>query len=220
MTERIQKDYSSLKDFTGQAAHEMQTPLAVIRTKLDMLIQNEAVLEKNAQHIIDIEKAVYRLSRLHQSLLLLTKVENRQFILNEDVSLEKIIEGKCAEYTEMADAMHLKLSMNLHPVIIKFHQHLADILIGNLLSNAIKYNKQKGSVRITLENGKLSIANTSDNEKLDNDKLFKRFYRRNNAEEGTGLGLSIVKQICDLAGYSIEYSYSSGWHEFEIRIPD
>ncbi len=102
MMERIQHDYGSLKNFTGQAAHEMQTPLAIIRTKLDTLMQNESLLEKNAQHITDIEKAVQRLSRLHQSLLLLTKVENRQFALNEEVRLDTIIKDKCAEYAEMA----------------------------------------------------------------------------------------------------------------------
>ncbi len=91
MIDRIQQDYGSLKNFTGQAAHEMQTPLAIIRARLDTLVQNEALLEKNVQHITDIEKAVQRLSRLHQSLLLLTKVENRQFILNEEISLDTVV---------------------------------------------------------------------------------------------------------------------------------
>lgn len=219
MTDRIQQDYGSLKNFTGQAAHEMQTPLAIIRTKLDTLIQNEGILEKNAQHIVDIEKAVHRLSRLHQSLLLLTKVENKQFILNEDVRLDNIVEDKCTEYSEMIETMHLDISLTKEPVTIKFHHQLAEILVSNLMNNAIRYNKKGGSIKIALHAHQLTVSNTSANEQLDSDKLFKRFYRGNNIEDGTGLGLSIVKQICDLAGYAIEYTYNAGWHDFTIYFP-
>lgn len=218
MVERIQQDYGSLKNFTGQAAHEMQTPLAVIRTKLDTLMQNEAVLEKNAQHILDIEKAVHRLSRLHQSLLLLTKVENRQFILNETISLDKIINDKCTEYAEMADAMQLKINLSLQPTYLLFHQQLAEILISNLLNNATRYNKPGGKIDIILKDNILSISNTSDNGQLDNTRLFKRFYRDTTSSEGTGLGLSIVKQICDMAGYAISYRFLEGRHDFIINF--
>ncbi len=218
MTERIQKDYGSLKNFTGQAAHEMQTPLAVIRTKLDTLIQNETVLEKNAQHIVDIEKAVQRLSRLHQSLLLLTKVENRQFQLNEELRLDNIIRDKCAEYSEMAESLNLNFSLQIDHVTIKFHHHLAEILINNLLNNAIRYNKAGGGIEICLTHNNLSITNTSETGQLDAKNLFKRFYRGQNSEDGTGLGLSIVKQICDLADYTIEYQYVNSRHDFTIHF--
>ena len=218
MTERIQQDYSSLKDFTGQAAHEMQTPLAIIRTKLDTLMQNEALLEKNAQHITDIEKAVHRLSRLHQSLLLLTKVENKQFALTETVRLDRIIEEKWTEYAEMAEEMHLTVKLNLQPVTILFHHHLAEIVVSNLFNNAIRYNKAGGNIEIVLNNQQLTISNTSTNSQLDNTKLFKRFYRNQSSEEGNGLGLSIVKQICDTAGYTLSYQYMKDWHTFIISF--
>jgi two-component system sensor histidine kinase QseC len=218
MTERIQQDYGSLKNFTGQAAHEMQTPLAIIRTKLETLMQNETLLEKNAQHIIDIEKAVHRLSRLHQSLLLLTKVENRQFVLNEDLSMDRIIEEKWNEYAEMAEEMHLSVSSDLEPTSILFHHQLAEIVVSNLLNNAIRYNRPGGNIKIELKNRQLTISNTSGNPELDPGKLFKRFYRAHTPEEGNGLGLSIVKQICDLAEYAITYTYVIDWHSFTISF--
>ncbi len=218
MTGRIQQDYGSLKNFTGQAAHEMQTPLAIIRNRLDMLMQNESLLEQNAHSITDIEKAVTRLSRLHQSLLLLTKVENRQFAMNEQVHLNVVIADKCAEYTELTEAMHLTMKVDLQPTAILFHQHLADILINNLLNNAIRYNKPGGEIDIELQNNKLTISNTSATKQLDLNKLFKRFYRNDNSQEGTGLGLSIVKQICEMAGYTIDYEYSNNKHIFIIKL--
>lgn len=218
MIGRIQQDYSSLKNFTGQAAHEMQTPLAIIRTRLDMLMQNENLLEQNAHNITDIEKAVHRLSRLHQSLLLLTKVENRQFALNEQVQLDVVIADKCAEYAELMEAMNLTVNLNLQPTTILFHQHLADILINNLLNNATRYNKPGGVIDIELQNNRLTISNTSATQQLDLNKLFKRFYRDDNSQEGTGLGLSIVKQICEMAGYTIDYEYSNDKHTFIIMF--
>ncbi len=174
-----------------------------------MLVQNEPFLEENAQHIVDIEKSVQRLSRLHQSLLLLTKVENKQFILNEEVSLKNIILDKCAEYSEMAEGMKLVLNTELEQGKILFHQHLAEILINNLLGNAIKYNKRGGSIDIQLKNGQLRLSNTSVNGSLDEQKIFKRFYRNNSSTEGNGLGLSIVKQICDMGSHSIKYEYEN-----------
>ena len=218
MIERIQHDYNSLKNFTGQAAHEMQTPLAIIRTKLDMLIQNEPLLQRNAQGITDIEKGVQRLSRLHQSLLLLTKVENKQFALNEPVDIDKIIKDKIDEYTEIMEEMHLALTLKLEPTTALFHSHLADILANNIINNATRYNKHGGSVTIELQNKTLTISNTSPNKQLDTVKLFKPFYRDNNMQDGTGLGLSIIKQICDTAGYSIRYQYTADQHIFTITF--
>ena len=218
MITRIQQDYSALKNFTGQAAHEMQTPLAIIRSKLDVLMQNEALLEKNAPHIMDIERAVYRLSRLHQSLLLLTKVENRQFVLNETISLDTVIDDKCSEYAEMAASMQLVIKLSLQPTTLLFHQHLAEIMASNLLSNAIRYNKPGGSIDVILKDNCLSVSNTSESGPLDNNRLFKRFYRDNASLDGNGLGLSILKQICDMAGYTISYHYSGDRHDFAVNF--
>ena len=218
LMERIHDDYTSLKDFTGQAAHEMQTPLAIIRTKLDMLMQNEVLLEKNAIHITDIERAVQRLSRLHQSLLLLTKVENRQFVLNEDVTLDVIIRDKCAEYAEMAESMSLAFDIDLQPTTLIFHQHLIEILVSNLLGNAIRYNINGGTIHISLHDRQLIIANTSFDQQLDTRKLFKRFYREQASQDGNGLGLSIVKQICELGTFAVSYSYENQRHIFAVQF--
>ena len=215
MVARIQDDYSTLKNFSGQAAHEMQTPLAIIRSRVDMLMQNEAILE-NVQGIPDIEKAVHRLSKLHQSLLLLTKVENKQFVLNEQIRMDKVILDKCHEYTEMLEAMNITLTSDIYPTTILFHNHLADILINNLVNNAVRYNKQGGSIHIELSNNKLVIGNTSVSGSLNTEQLFLPFYREHTSKEGTGLGLSIVKQVCDTAGYKTSYEYTNNRHVFSI----
>lgn len=216
LTERIQKDYTSLKDFTGQAAHEMQTPLAIIRSKLEMIMQNELVVAQNEKHIGDIEKAVHRLSRLHQSLLLLTKIENRQFIATEKIRLDQLIKEKIDEYQELIDAMQIATVLNLQPINIVMHPHMAEIVCSNLINNAIRYNHKGGTIEISIEPGNLTITNTSPYPELDEDKIFKRFYRDGNKDDGNGLGLSIVKQISDVAGHITKYHYRDGKHCFVI----
>lgn len=219
MTRRAQDDYQSLKEFTGHAAHEIQTPLAIMRNRLDMLIQDEALLQQHAQPLVDIEKAVNRLSKLHQSLLLLTKVEHRQFLLDEEVEMSKIVKDKVYEYRELAGARSLNIEADLQETKILFHQHLAEILVGNLVNNAIRYNVKEGGIFIKLTNERLEIANTSSLHAIDKQHLFQRFYRDPMAkEEGTGLGLTIAKQICDMAGFNIGYKFVEDMHVFVVTF--
>lgn len=219
MTERIQKDYQSLKDFTGYAAHEMQTPLSVIRTKLDLLMQNESFLQQSPQYITDIENAIIKLSRLYQSLLLLTKVENKQFVLNEKIDLKEIVDERCAQNADLAAARNIKLSVDTISYPIVFHHQLAEIIVNNLLNNALRYNNTGGVIDVSLRTGRLTVANTSAIPPLDSDQLFTRFYRHSDTKaDGNGLGLSIIKQICDWAQYPVSYSYSAGVHCFTIQF--
>jgi two-component system, OmpR family, sensor histidine kinase QseC len=217
MTVRTQREYKNLKEFTGNAAHEMQTPLAVIRTKLDLLMQNENLLAYYAQPVQEIEQAVHKLSRLYHSLLLLTKIENQQFELNESVQLDEIIKHKLNELTEITDAKKIVTNVNLVPVSIIFHQQLAEILTGNLLNNAIRYNQENGILSITLTAREFTIANTSALPALDDKKVFQRFYRHTDTkQDGNGLGLSIVKQICDVAGFGLSYNFINEQHIISV----
>jgi len=219
MTERVQKDYRVLKEFSSNAAHEMQTPLAIIRNHTEALMQDEKLLQEHNKSITTIEQSVQRLTLLNQALLLLTKIENRQFILNEEVRFDKLVSQKITELSELISAEKLRSTIELAPVTIHFHQYLAEVVIGNLLNNAIRYNKENGIIQIHLDNKSFTISNSSDLPALDKEKLYKRFYRHPETKaEGNGLGLSIVKQVCELAGYRLEYEYIDDRHIFSIRF--
>lgn len=219
MTERVQNDYTSLKEFTGNAAHEMQTPLAVIRSKIETLMQDETVLKGNTKAVIEIEKSVNRLSKLNQSLLLLAKIENRRFRLNEPTRLDVIILQKLDELNDLIESAELTITTHITPHTILFHHQLAEIVISNLLNNAIKYNYQKGAVLIELTPAFLRVSNTSKLPALEQQKVFQRFYRsEHTVQEGNGLGLSIVKQISELAHFNCAYNYSDNQHSFTITF--
>ena len=216
MTQRIHQDYSALRSFTENASHEMQTPLAVIRSKVESLLQDAEGRPQSVQQLLVIEDATLKLSRLHQSLLLLTKLGNRQFMLNEAVNLKEIIENKLIEREELFASKELTVITSLEPVTLSFHRHLAEIMISNLLNNVVRYTPNGGEAGIRLTHELLSISNTAANDALQSDQVFERFYKAGNTPEGTGLGLAIIKEICNSAGFTITYRYKDHQHEFTI----
>ena len=219
MGNRVNKDYLRLKNFTENAAHEMQTPLAIINSKLDVMIQDETLNEYQLKHLQEIYNALDRLSNLNQSLLLLTRIENNQFTEKLPIRLDDQVHEKLLLFEEMIESGKLQISLSLFPVTILSNKQLVDILLNNLLNNAIRYNVPNGSINITLAVNSLVIANTSFLPELDDQKVFQRFYRHaDSRQEGNGLGLSIVKQICEMAGYSISYRYLNGVHAFEVHF--
>ena len=216
MTDRIHKDFNALRSFTENASHEMQTPLAIIRSKVESLYQLAEGKEQMMQQLLSIEDACLKLSKLHQSLLLLTKLKNNQFILNESINLVSILEQKCEERKELFESKNIKLQISATNFEMNFHRHLAEILITNLLNNAIRYTTPGGTIAITVNPQSLTCSNTASAGTLDTDKVFSRFYKGSNTELGTGLGLSIIKEICNAAGFSIAYQFENNTHHFTI----
>ena len=220
MSSRANREYSSLKSFTENASHEMQTPLAVIRTHTDLLLQGVDLTEEDLKHIHYIENSTQRLSKLHQSLLLITKIENRQFVLSEKVEMEEVIKNYVSELEELLCAKRITLELETVPVYITFHKNLAEIMIANLVSNAVRYTQAGGKIILKLQPDSLSILNSGTGGGLDDESIFKRFYKAHNTGDGTGLGLAIVKEICALVNFNIYYQFDQGMHKFVIQFQD
>lgn len=215
--QRIQADFESLNEFTSYAAHEMQTPLAVIRAKLELIQQDETIFREHAVHIASMEQSVRKLSKLYQSLLLLTKIENGQFKFNELINLNEILINKLKEFDGLINAKEIELRTNIQSVTKIFHPYLADILLGNIINNAIRYNIDQGLIFIDLMENELRISNTSYLPAMRQEQAFQRFFRSSETkEEGNGLGLAIVKRICEAAGFQATYTYAEAMHSFCI----
>jgi signal transduction histidine kinase len=205
-----------LKAFNENASHEMQTPLAVIRSKTELLLQQTEWNEEAVKQVLGIEDGIRKLTRLHQSLLLLTKIEHTKFEFNEPVTISTLIQQKLEEKQELFQSRNITLETNIQPFTIQFHPHLAEILINNLLSNAIKYTPVNGYMHISADADNIVFRNTAANGKLDAGKIFQRFYKAEQNQEGIGLGLSIVHEICRIGGFRIEYSFEKDQHIFTI----
>ncbi len=209
MVDKINADYENSRIFTEDASHEMQTPLSIIKSKLDLLMQDKS-LENNpeqAQAVLAMLRAVSRLSNLNKSLLLISKINNDQFEEKTDVDIRSLLEAYLQDFEELIVAKKLTVSADLTDCNCYMNSNLSEILISNLLSNAIRHNVISGSIEVILKNRSLIISNTSAEETDRSVNLFERLIRRGQLNESSGLGLNIVKSICEKNGFTVTYDY-------------
>jgi signal transduction histidine kinase len=216
-TQKAQLEYLSLKTFSENASHEIQTPIAIIQSKLDVLIQDEQLTEKQSTTLQAIYAAIQRLTRLNSSLLLLAKIENKQYETVQTVDLKAKLKERLADFAELWQAQQIQVTSSLKESSLSMNSELADILINNLLSNATRHNYEQGSIHLTLTNNSLTVFNTSKGGALDQTKLFSRFYKPSQTKDDNGLGLSIISQICVASGLDVLYRYGDGWHSFTLQ---
>lgn len=215
MTNTIIRDYEILKNFADNASHEMQTPLAVINSKLDLLIQDTALGIEHHRPIQAMYDAIGRLRQLNQSLLLLTKIENNQFGDTETIDLAPLIEAKLMQLEDPMKTRQLAIHTQLHRLQLPMNGYLADILLNNLLTNAIRHNQDGGQVDILLRERQLRVSNSGPALGFDPAMIFDRFTKGAHSN-GTGLGLAIVRQICDNYRFGLEYFYADEVHTIQI----
>ena len=210
--------YKSQKEFTENASHELQTPLAIIKNKLDILLQKETLTDRQYQIIEDINKTLTRVSRVNKNLLLLAKIENHQFDGSEVINLSELSEQCLEQLNE--HLLNKKLSIQTEiekDIFITGNKILIDILINNLLLNAIRHNSQNGFVKVSLNKAGLFISNSGMNA-LEKENLFKRFKKHSDQSSGSGLGLAIVEQVCKRHQWAIAYEFHQETHTFKISF--
>lgn len=217
MTHKIIRDYETLKNFADNASHEMQTPLAIINSKLDLLIQDTGLGIEHHQPIQAMYDAVGRLRQLNQSLLLLTKIENNQFDNMQTVDLAPLIAEKLKQLEDPLKDRRLRVHTDLDRLQLPINAYLADILLNNLLINAIRHNQDGGKLDIRLRDRRLRVSNSGAALGFDAATIFDRFTKGAHSG-GTGLGLAIVRQICDNYQFGLEYSYVDGLHTIEVQF--
>ncbi len=219
MMEKMVSDYNSQKRFSENASHEIQTPLAVIKSKVDLLIQSEKLKDYEMKLIAGIDDACSKLISLNKSLLLLTKIENRQFKITEIVSVEKIIDNSLLLFDDYIKANKIIISKTIEEdFLITMNPDLCLILINNLLQNAIRHNIEEGSITIFIKASRLIIYNTGNAEPLNRSLLFKRFQKSSRSHLSIGLGLAIANEIAEVSGLSLKYKYSENKHRFTLSI--
>ncbi|ADY52746.1 integral membrane sensor signal transduction histidine kinase [Pseudopedobacter saltans DSM 12145] len=207
------KAYNQQKEFTENASHELQTPLAIIQSKLDIL-QNSSIDEEQFHIIEEAGMALTRASRINKNLLLLARIENQQFPETEEISINESLDDLLSLLSDFLKDKILKLDSG-NELIIHSNKTLLDIMLTNLMMNAIRHTKPNSEIQISLYNRRLSISNTGDSP-LEEEKLFRRFSTVNKNKPGSGLGLSIVKEIAKRYHWEIAYSFQNSMHTFTI----
>lgn len=217
MSQRGYKAYQEQKQFIENVAHELQTPLAVVRGKVELLAEREGVDEQQMQELDAICVTLGRAIRLNKSLLLLSRIENGQYDAEAiEVSVDKLIDDSLPDLLEIYEYKQVQLfrRQGEHPFLIRCNQLLAQILVSNLLKNALLHNLDQGVLRVITTPDSLTVEN-SGKAPLDATKLFQRFYHGAEAsKDSTGLGLAIAKSIADSASLLLTYFWNEGIHSF------
>lgn len=211
--------YKSQKEFIENAAHELQTPLAVFQAKIDTLIQRSDVTQEQSEILDSLNENVSRLNRLNKNLLLLSKMENDSYSDKQTIQLNNFVQKNFDFFSEQAIAKHLTITTDLkEQVEIQSNPVLAEIFISNLFLNAIRHNIDGGQLTLSISDNKMIFSNSGKSIPLEIKKQFSRFSKTNPSEQGTGLGLSIVKKIADINNWTITYNYENNLHSFSISF--
>lgn len=210
--------YKQQKEFADNASHELQTPLSITQSKLELLLQSPALTAKQYNLIEDALQALARVGRINKNLLLLTKIENSQFMTKEKISISDLIESSISLFTKFSDSRHIELQSNiLNGISVEGNKILVEILLHNLLTNGIRHSNSCSVVSISLSQTTLEIKNPGITP-LDTSQLYKRFGTTSTNTPGTGLGLALVKQICLRYHWQVHYQFESGLHSFSIHF--
>lgn len=218
MTSKMITDYKNQKKFAENASHEFQTPLAIIKGKIDLLLQENTLNEETMQLLVSIEEAASRLSRINKSLLLLSKIENQHFGKLDTVALLPLIE-KIKDLNEdfILDKNLAFVLESSEEVYFEINAELCFILLNNLIQNAIRHNVTNGKIAISVQDQTLHIANTGEDEVLNDAVIFERFEKKSSNANSIGLGLAIVKEIADANAIEILYKYENNTHVFSLH---
>jgi signal transduction histidine kinase len=209
---RLRIAIEARKNFVADAAHELRTPLSVLKIQLELVYKATDKTEKQLL-LHKLEKGIERSSRLVEQLLTLSRQENYSVHAthDEEIDLAQLISEVLVESLPLAEVKEIEFEVNaIQKTILYANKYEIETVISNLIDNAIGYTPRNGLVSLNLFNqNNMAILEISDNgigiKDTDKTRIFDRFYRvTNNSTMGSGLGLSIVKEICDKYDASIE----------------
>jgi signal transduction histidine kinase len=210
--------YSQQKAFVTNASHELQTPIALLKSKLDLLFQQENLSREHSEMIQALQIPLARLTRVNKNLLLLAKIENSRFGDVEAVDFQGVLDRSIDLLQDYVEERHLDLKKEIRLYeLVSCSRFLAETLVNNLLSNAIRHTQNGGEIAVSLSNNTLTFRN-SGKAKLDESSLFKRFSISTTETTNSGLGLAIVKEICKQNDWTIRYDFADFTHIFSVQF--
>lgn len=201
MMDRIAELFKKEKQFISNVSHELLTPIALLKNKLENLLQNESLDDNAVDKIAGSLKTLDMLKKIINNLLLISRIDNNQYQADEEIHLKEIVCDLQEDLQDRVDDREIVFTNNIkHDFIFTGNKTLIHILIYNLVTNAIKYNKPRGI--ILAEDGFvddqyfISIKDSGIGmDESQTEKIFSRFARISSDQEGQGLGLAIAESI-------------------------
>ena len=222
MSQKIRNDFLKQKKFIDHVAHEIQTPLTVIRANLENLLQSSKLKESEYSYLENSLESTAQLSRITKSLLLLSRIENNQFEEIQRINLTALMidyfqindDQLLAKKLTFAYDAQTQFKTSLNPV-------LAEILVSNLCRNAIRHSRENSEIRLvsqaTAGGMRLELSNTGQLSDANPEKLFEMFQKQSADPDSLGIGLAIVKEICNRYQIRISYSVHEAVHTIVLE---
>ena len=214
---RAEVAYEKQKQFIGNASHEIQTPIAICLNRIELMMDDDNLSESQLQELAKTHDTLQYITKLNKSLLLLSKIDNKQFIEKEHVNCNVLIKKLAIDYQEVYAYQNIDFRLIENNVLyLDMNETLAAILFNNLIKNSFLHNTTGGSISIEINTKSIVFKNTGDTVQLNPDQIFDRFYQGSKKKESTGLGLAIVKAICDIENLKIQYQSKANMHSFIV----
>jgi signal transduction histidine kinase len=218
LIERNISTYDQQRVFIENASHELQTPLAILKSKMELLLQNKDLTSDQAEILNAIEAPLTRMTRINKNLLLLAKIENSQFEGRERLDLSIVLEDCMALFADYMEEKALVPDVvSQGPLLVDSNRFLLETMVHNLLTNAIRHSPHRSHIGIELTRSSIMVSNPGA-EGLDRSRLFERFSVSASESTSSGLGLAIVKEICQQNGWQAAYGFANGRHNFTVSF--
>ena len=230
LMDQIHEAFEKEREFTANASHELMTPISILQSKIENLVDDSGLDETLQCRLVDMQRTLSRLKKIVRALLLISRIDNEQFVRSESCNARELLDSVMEEIGHRMEERQITIRMNIDSTTIwkNINRDLIFQLVYNLINNSIKYNKEKGNIKVSEVKAKgklykLIIEDTgigiSPN---DLPAIFNRFRKANTGEAGGyGLGLSIVKSIADYHQIIIAVDSDPGKKtRFTLTFPD
>ena len=218
----LPKDDAALprkKQYAEDLSHELLTPIAVLNSKIELLLQSPNLGEEEMVLVDGMMQTLNRLSRTNRGLILLSKIDHGLFLDSVEVSLTELLRSTLDNFEDQIRQRKLKVRMDVDEnVILVTNRNLIEILVSNLMKNAVVHNLEGGDLKIALHQEYLRIENSGRESENVPDELFTRFVSESTSKGSVGLGLSIVKKICVSLEYTLSYVQANNKHILTVRF--
>ena len=216
--ERNEKLFEKQKQFIGDVSHEVQTPLAITIGRLEMLMEDETMNERQLEELYKAHRDLEYLTNLNKSLLLLAKIDNSQFTDLKLINMGELLSQYLPDYQEIYSLKEIDVKVEKKSdFTVYMSETLASVLLTNLLKNSFVHTPEHGAIHINIDQNIIVFSNTAEEGALDGDKIFRRFYKREGKGSSSGLGLAIAMSISKQYNLRLSYSYQSGFHRFRLE---
>lgn len=218
LTEKSRMVYLDQKEFIENASHELQTPIAIFQSKIDALMQSPNLTQTEAETLMELEATAQRMSRLNKNLLLLSKIDNEQFLEKEPIELAALVQHQVSIQKPVAALHDIGIHASLAPLHLQANKTLVEVLITNLMNNAMRYSAERQDIVVTIHERTFSVSNKGKSRAINFERMTGRFSKESTHPNSTGLGLAIVRKVCDSCGYVMDYNFNDATHTFSITF--